>query len=104
MIEIEPDNYMAYYNRALLRYETGDYQGSVHDFDVVLRQYPNFVAGYYSRAEVKRKMHDESVPTVTTGLPIIWSKKEERECFGKCGRFPKWQQYRYAIGRSGIKG
>ena len=25
----------------------------------MLRQYPNFVAGYYSRAEVKRKMHDE---------------------------------------------
>lgn len=83
---------MAYYNRALLRYETGDYQGSVHDFDVVLRQYPNFVAGYYSRAEVKRKMHDEVGADRDYWTAYnMEQKKEERECFGKCSRFPKWQ-------------
>ena len=51
---------MAYYNRALLRYETGDYSGAVQDFDVVLQQYPNFISGYLSRSEAKRKMHDEA--------------------------------------------
>ena len=59
MIQQEPDNYMAYYNRALLRFETGDYRGSVQDFDVVLGQYPNFTPGYYSRSEAKRKMNDQ---------------------------------------------
>lgn len=104
VIEIEPDNYMAYYNRALLRYETGDYQGSVHDFDVVLRQYPNFVAGYYSRAEVKRKMLMRSVPTVTTGLPIIWSKKRRTGMLWEMRSLPKMATISVRNCRSGIKG
>jgi tetratricopeptide (TPR) repeat protein len=51
---------MAYYNRALLRFETGDYAGSVEDFDAVLNQHPNFIPGYYSRSEAKRKMRDNA--------------------------------------------
>ena len=46
------------YNRALLRYETGDYGGAIQDFDIVLNEYPDFLPGYYSRAEAKKKLGD----------------------------------------------
>jgi len=49
---------MAYYNRALLRFETGDYRGAVQDYDVVLKQYPTFLPGFVSRSEAKRKLGD----------------------------------------------
>jgi tetratricopeptide (TPR) repeat protein len=49
---------MAYYNRALLKHEIGNYAGAVRDFDVVLNQYPNFMPGYFSRSESKRAMND----------------------------------------------
>ena len=51
---------MAYYNRALLNHEVGDYRGAIRDINVVLKQYPNFLPGYYSRAEAKRKLNDLS--------------------------------------------
>lgn len=46
---------MAIFNRGLLRAQTGDYSGAISDYSKVIDEYPNFLAGYYYRAEAKRK-------------------------------------------------
>ena len=59
VIEMEPDNMMAIFNRALLRAQTGDYRGAIKDYTTVINQYPNFLAGYYHRAEARKKIGDK---------------------------------------------
>jgi tetratricopeptide (TPR) repeat protein len=49
---------MAIFNRGLLRAQTGDYRGAVKDYSTVIEQYPNFLTGYYYRAEARRKTGD----------------------------------------------
>lgn len=49
---------MATFNRGLLRAQTGDYQGAIKDYTKVIDVYPNFLAGYYQRAEARRKIGD----------------------------------------------
>ena len=46
------------YNRALLYDMIGSYSKAIADFDVVLKQYPDFAAGFFARSEAKRKMGD----------------------------------------------
>ena len=50
---------MAIFNRALLRAQTGDYRGAIKDYTTVINQYPNFLAGYYHRAEARKKIGDK---------------------------------------------
>ena len=50
---------MAVFNRGLLRAQTGDYRGAIQDYTTVINQYPNFLAGYYQRSEVRRKIGDK---------------------------------------------
>lgn len=49
---------MATFNRGLLRAQTGDYRGAIKDYTKVIDVYPNFLAGYYQRAEARRKIGD----------------------------------------------
>ena len=49
VLQIEPDNMMATFNRGLLRAQTGDYR-RIKDYTKVIDVYPNFLAGYYQRA------------------------------------------------------
>lgn len=58
VIELEPDNYLAIYNRALLNDEVRNYQNVINDLNIIIGEYPNFVPGYYFRADVKRKLND----------------------------------------------
>ena len=55
---MEPDNMMATFNRGLLRVQTGDYRGAISDYSKVIAEYPNFMAGYYQRAEARKKIGD----------------------------------------------
>ena len=41
-----------------MREDVGDYKGAVADYDLVLKEYPNFVPGYYARSMVKKQMRD----------------------------------------------
>ena len=50
---------MAVFNRGLLRAQTGDYRGAIQDYTTVINQYPNFLAGYYHRAEARKKIGDK---------------------------------------------
>lgn len=49
---------MATFNRGLLRAQTGDYRGAISDYSKVIAEYPNFMAGYYQRAEARKKIGD----------------------------------------------
>ena len=49
---------MATFNRGLLRAQTGDYRGAISDYSKVIDEYPNFMAGYYQRAEARKKIGD----------------------------------------------
>lgn len=56
MLKMEPDNMMATFNRGLLRAQTGDYRGAISDYSKVIAEYPNFMAGYYQRAEARKRL------------------------------------------------
>ncbi len=43
---------------SLLRAQTGDYRGAISDYSKVIAEYPNFMAGYYQRAEARKKIGD----------------------------------------------
>ena len=49
---------MARFNRGLLRDRTGNYSGAIEDYSAVLKEYPNFLAGYQYRAQARRKVGD----------------------------------------------
>lgn len=49
---------MAAFNRGILRAQTGDYRGAISDYSKVIDEYPNFMAGYYHRAEARKKIGD----------------------------------------------
>ena len=49
---------MATFNRGLLRAQTGDYRGAISDYSKVIDAYPNFMAGYYQRAQARKKIGD----------------------------------------------
>lgn len=49
---------MAIFNRALLRAQT-EITGAIKDYTTVINQYPNFLAGYYHRAEARKKIGDK---------------------------------------------
>jgi hypothetical protein len=56
VIDMEPDNMMAIFNRALLLEQTGDLRAAEKDYTTVINEYPNFWTGYQCRAEVRRKL------------------------------------------------
>ena len=56
VINMEPDNMMAIFNRGLLRDQTGDYKGAIKDYSTVINEYPNFVIGYQYRAQARKKV------------------------------------------------
>jgi len=51
---LEPDNTIAYLNRAMLNQEIGNYTGAIEDLDVVLGSASRLLLGYYSRSYLKR--------------------------------------------------
>lgn len=55
ILALQPDNETALINRGILRLETGNYKGAVEDFSAILKRHPNFLQGYYYRAEAYKK-------------------------------------------------
>ena len=50
-----------YYNRGIDKYDSGDYQGAISDFNRVINQYPNHPKineAYYNRGLAKRNLGD----------------------------------------------
>ena len=49
-ISLEPEFFVAYYNRALLKAEAEDYKGALQDFTLAIQINPNFQDAYFNRA------------------------------------------------------
>ena len=47
-----------YYNYAIAKIESGDYQGAIADFDQAIKLKPDYVEAYYNRGIVKHDLGD----------------------------------------------
>ena len=52
-IEIDPNYHFAYFNRARVKHELGDYQGAIDDYSKIIEINPNHAYAYSNRARVK---------------------------------------------------
>ncbi len=59
VLAINPDDYLVLYQRAQIMVQLGQYRQALNDLNIVIAQYPNFGAGYQTRAIAKQKMNDE---------------------------------------------
>ena len=57
-IEIDPNYHFAYFNRARVKRELGDYQGAIDDYTKAIKIDPNNAYFYNYRSESKRKLGD----------------------------------------------
>jgi tetratricopeptide (TPR) repeat protein len=57
-IHLDSTNVLAYYSRALTRYEKKDYTGTMSDFDKVIALEPNNALTYYNRALIRTQIGD----------------------------------------------
>ena len=53
---MEPQNFMAIFNRALLHDKTGDLRVAIQDYTMVINQFPNFWTGLANRASCSRRL------------------------------------------------
>ena len=58
VIDQDPDNYMAIYNRAMLYKKIGHHKQAIEDLDRVIEKYPNVAMLYFDRSESKRLAGD----------------------------------------------
>ena len=58
VLELDPDNTIAYLNRSMLKNEIGDKGGALSDLNMVLEAHPDFFNGYYMRSQLKRELND----------------------------------------------
>ena len=57
-IDIDPNYQFAYFNRARVKRELGDYQGAIYDYSKSIEIDPNNHFAYQFRADVKRQSGD----------------------------------------------
>ena len=53
MLNINPENVLAYFNRASVFIELGMYRNALEDYDKAIELYPDFAKAYMNRAYVK---------------------------------------------------
>ena len=56
VIKMEPKNFMAIFNRALLHDKTGNLKAAIRDYTTVINQFPNFWTGLSARAHCYRRL------------------------------------------------
>lgn len=59
ILEWDADNFPARYNRIMICLDFGRYSETIADLRYILRKYPRFYQGYYTLAEVYRRMGNE---------------------------------------------
>ena len=58
-IRTNPNDATAYYNRGVVKFSLGDYQGALSDYSEAIRIKPSDVASYLNRGSAKRKLGDK---------------------------------------------
>lgn len=59
VIELNPEFAYAYYNRANLKYNQGDYRGAILDYNEAIRRNPNFYEAFYNRGLSRFQIKDK---------------------------------------------
>lgn len=61
ILEWDPGNFPARYNRVLININFENYQPAISDLRYILRKYPRFYQGYYTLAEIYRRLGNEKL-------------------------------------------
>ena len=90
-IELQPDNFLAHYNRGLLRMQLGDDNRAILDFDYVIKIEPNNILAIFNRAVLLDKTGDlrkaiKDYTTVINQFPNFWTGLAYRaRCYRRLG-------------------
>jgi tetratricopeptide (TPR) repeat protein len=90
-IEIDPNNFLAHYNRGLLRVQVGDDNRAIDDFDFILQMEPGNLMATYNRAVLHHKTGNLKAAivdytTVINQYPNFWvGLKNRAECYRRLG-------------------
>jgi len=60
IIEINPKNATAYYNRGLTKFHLDDYIGAVSDFSIAIQLDHKFTSAYFNRGVVKLMLEEKN--------------------------------------------
>ena len=58
VLDINPNNVLAYFNRASIFIEMGQYHNALEDYDKAIELYPDFAKAYMNRSYVKNLLGD----------------------------------------------
>ena len=72
VIQLQPDNADAYYNRGLAKEVLGQYQSALADFAMALRMQPDYALAYYNRGSTKvtQKLFKDALVDLRTALEL----------------------------------
>ena len=90
-LDLEPENYVGHYNRALLRAQVGDDNRAIEDFNFVLKRDPEDYLALFNRAQLLEQTGDfkaaiQDYTTVINHFPDFWTGILARaECRRKMG-------------------
>ena len=90
-LDIDPNNFLAHYNRGLLRAQVGDDNRAILDFDFVLRLEPDNIMALFNRALLLDKTGDlrgaiRDYTKVINDFPNFWFGLQNRaKCYRRLG-------------------
>ena len=90
-IDLDPDNFLAHYNRGLLRVQVGDDNRAISDFDYVIKMEPENIMAIYNRALLLHKTGDlrgaiRDYTKVINQFPNFWTGLYRRaDCYRRLG-------------------
>ncbi|MBL0031128.1 MAG: tetratricopeptide repeat protein [Bacteroidetes bacterium] len=59
VLQINPNNIQALFNRAKLKQNAKDLKGAIQDYDKIIELYPYFMEAYFNRAQIKYDLNDK---------------------------------------------
>ena len=90
-IDIDPNNFLAHYNRGLLRIQVGDDNRAIDDFNYVLQMEPDNLMAIYNRATLLHRTGDlqgaiRDYTKVIDQYPNFWIGLQNRaDCYRRLG-------------------
>lgn len=102
-LDIDPNNFLAHYNRGLLRQQVGDDNRAIEDFDYVLQMEPGNIMALFNRAilldatgDLQGAIRDYS--KVIDEFPNFWTGLSRRaNCYRRLGMTGKAEKDEFRI-------
>jgi tetratricopeptide (TPR) repeat protein len=84
-IEINTNNWEAYYNRGLSKAKLQNYSGAVNDYSTAIKLNPSFADAYYNRGNVKAQKFNEFKEAIADYDKAIIINPNDGEAYGNRG-------------------